>query len=106
MAGRRLLPDGVGSALSDRPLRRRAMRVKFYYSSQDEPGAQYPCDIQAALEKIQRLKAIGVDAQGIDVAGMDDVFRPYHAALTGPPATVRAVFGMRGALGAPFRSAT
>jgi len=78
------------------------MRVKFYYSSQDEPGAQYPCDIQAALEKIQQLKAIGVDAQAIDVAGMDDVFRPYHAALTGPPATVRAVFGMRGALEADF----
>ena len=78
------------------------MRVKFYYSSKDEPGAQYPCDIQAALEKIQRLKAAGVDAEAIDVAGMDDVFRPYHAALTGPPATVRAVFGMRGALEADF----
>ncbi len=78
------------------------MRVKFYYSSGDEPGAQYPCDVQAALEKIQRLKAVGVDAEAIDVAGMDDVFRPYHAALTGPPATVRAVFGMRGALEADF----
>jgi len=78
------------------------MRVKFYYSSNDEPGAQYPCNIQAALEKIQRLKAVRVDAEAIDVAGMDDVFRPYHAALTGPPATVRAVFGMRGALEADF----
>lgn len=78
------------------------MRVKFYYSSKEEPGAQYPCDIQAALEKIQRLNAVGVDAEAIDVAGMDDVFRPYHAALTGPPATVRAVFGMRGALEADF----
>lgn len=78
------------------------MRVKFYYSSKEEPGAQYPCDIQAALEKIQRLKAVGVDTEAIDVAGMDDVFRPYHAALTGPPATVRAVFGMRGALEADF----
>lgn len=78
------------------------MRVKFYYSSSDEPGAQYPCDIHAALDKIERLKAIGVDAEAVDVAGMDDVFRPYHAALTGPPATVRAVFGMRGALEADF----
>lgn len=78
------------------------MRVKFYYSSKEEPGAQYPCDIQTALEKIQRLKAVRVDAEAIDVAGMDDVFRPYHAALTGPPATVRAVFGMRGALEADF----
>lgn len=78
------------------------MRVKFYYSSKDEPGAQYPCDIQAAVGKIQRLKAVGVDAEAIDVAGMDDVFRSYHAALTGPAATVRAVFGMRGALEADF----
>jgi hypothetical protein len=78
------------------------MRVKFYYSSSDQPGAQYPCDIQAVLEKIQRLKAVGVDAEAIDVAGIDDVFRPYHAALTGPPAAVRAVFGMRGALEADF----
>lgn len=78
------------------------MRVKFYYSSKEEPGAQYPCDIQAALEKLRRLKAVGVDAEAIDVAGMDDLFRPYHAALTGPPATVRAVFGMRGALEADF----
>ncbi len=78
------------------------MKVKFFYSSKDEPGAQYPVNIQAALDKIKRLKADGVDAEGIDVAGMDDVFRAYHAALTGPPATVRAVFGMKGALEADF----
>lgn len=78
------------------------MKVKFYYSSKDDPGAQYPCDIQAALAKIQRLKADGIEAEAIDVAGMDDLFRLYHAALTGPPATVRAVFGMRGALESDF----
>jgi hypothetical protein len=78
------------------------MKVKFFYSSKDEPGAQYPVNIQAALDKIKRLKAAGVDAEAIDVAGMDDMFRAYHAALTGPPATVRAVFGMKGALEADF----
>jgi hypothetical protein len=78
------------------------MKVKFFYSSKDQPGAQYPCDIQAALEKMKRLQAAGIDAEAIDVAGMDDVFRSYHAALTGPPATVRAVFGMRGALESDF----
>jgi hypothetical protein len=78
------------------------MKVKFYYSSNDEPGAQYPCDIPGAMDKIKRLKATGVDAEAVDVAGMDDLFRPYHAALTGPPAAVRAVFGMRGALEADF----
>jgi hypothetical protein len=78
------------------------MKVKFYYSSKDKPGQQYPCDIAAALEKIKRLK----NAEAIDVAGVEDVFRFYHAALTGPPATVRAVFGMKGALEADFGRAT
>ncbi len=78
------------------------MKVKFYYSSNDKPGEQYPCNIQAALDKIRQLKARGIEAEAIDVAGTDDLFRPYHAALTGPPATVRAVFGMKGALEADF----
>ncbi len=78
------------------------MKVKFYYSSKDKPGEQYPCNNQAALEKIRQLKAKGVEAEAIDVAGLADVFRSYHAALTGPPATVRAVFGMKGGLEADF----
>lgn len=78
------------------------MKVKFYYSSKDQPGAQYPCNNEAALEKIKLLNAVGVDAQAIDVAGMDDVFRAYHAALTGPPAAVRAVFGMKGGMEPDF----
>jgi hypothetical protein len=78
------------------------MRVKFYYSSKDKPGEQYPCNVEAALAKVQQLGADGVDVEAIDVADVADVFRPYHAALTGPPATVRAVFGMRGALEADF----
>lgn len=78
------------------------MKVKFYYSSKDKPGEQYPCNIEAALDKVRQLKERGIDAEAIDVAGMDDLFRQYHAALTGPPATVRAVFGMKGALEADF----
>ncbi len=78
------------------------MKVKFYYSSKEKPGEQYPVNVDAALEKIRQLKERGVDAEAIDVAGMDDLFRLYHAALTGPPATVRAVFGMKGALEADF----
>ena len=78
------------------------MKVKFYYSSKDQPGEQYPSNNPAALEKVRQLKASGVDAEAIDVAGWNDVFRPYHAALTGPPATVRAVFGMKGGLEADF----
>lgn len=82
------------------------MKVKFYYSSKDKPGEQYPCNNTAALEKIKQLKARGVDAEAIDVANVPDVFRFYHAALTGPPATVRAVFGMKGGLEADFGRAT
>lgn len=82
------------------------MKVKFYYSSKDKPGEQYPCNNAAALEKVKALKARGIDAEAIDVAGVEDVFRFYHAALTGPPATVRAVFGMKGGLEADFGRAT
>src|SRR6266511_4395929 len=82
------------------------MKVKFYYSSKDKPGEQYPCDNAAALKKIEALKSKGIDAEAIDVANVEDVFRFYHAALTGPPATVRAVFGMKGGLEADFGRAT
>jgi hypothetical protein len=82
------------------------MKVKFYYSSKDKPGEQYPCNNAAALEKVKALKARGADVEAIDVASVDDVFRFYHAALTGPPATVRAVFGMKGGLEADFGRAT
>ena len=78
------------------------MKVKFYYSSKDKPGEQYACDTTACLAKIEILKKQGVDAEAVDVAGVDDLFRFYHSALTGPPATVRAVFGMKGALEADF----
>ena len=32
------------------------MKVKFYYSSKDKPGEQYPCNNAAALEKIKTMK--------------------------------------------------
>lgn len=82
------------------------MKVKFYYSSRDEPGRQYPCDNRAAVAKIDELRARGVEAEAIDVAGMEDVFRPYIMALTGPPATARAVFGMKGGMEADFGRST
>jgi len=78
------------------------MKVKFFYSTKDKPGQQYPCNVTAALDKVKALKNTGLDVEAIDVSKMDDVFRLYHAALTGPPATVRAVFGMKGALEADF----
>jgi hypothetical protein len=82
------------------------MKVKFYYSSKEKPGEQYACNNAACLEKIKALKGNGVDAEAIDVAGVEDVFRFYHSALTGPPATVRAIFGMKGGLETDFGRAT
>jgi hypothetical protein len=82
------------------------MKVKFYYSSKHQPGAQYPCDIASCLEKVKKLKAKGMDAEAVDVANVEDMFRLYHSALTGPPATVRAVFGMKGALETDFGRTT
>jgi hypothetical protein len=82
------------------------MKVKFYYSTKDKPGEQYPCNNTACLEKVKALNSKGVEAEAIDVAGVADVFRFYHSALTGPPATVRAVFGMKGGLETDFGRAT
>ena len=82
------------------------MKVKFYYSSKDKPGEQYPNNNEACVAKIKALKSRGADAEAVDVASIEDVFRLYHAALTGPPATVRAVFGMKGGLEADFGRAT
>ena len=55
------------------------MKVKFYYSSKDKPGEQYPCNVAACLEKVKALKGYGVDAEAIDVAGVKDVFRFYRS---------------------------
>ena len=40
------------------------MKVKFYYSSKDKPGEQYPCNNAACLEKVKTLKSQGVRRRG------------------------------------------
>ncbi len=32
------------------------MKVKFFYSTKDQPGEQYPCDTSACVKKIDVLK--------------------------------------------------
>ncbi len=73
-------------------------RVEFYYSSAQKPGEAFPCDNARALELIKKLQAQGIDAKAIDVAGMKDRFPIYHKAVSGPDASVRPVFGAKGAL--------
>ena len=40
------------------------MKVKFYYSTKDKPGEQYPCNIAACLDKVKTLKAQGRRRRG------------------------------------------
>ena len=83
------------------------MKVKFYYSSKDKPGEQYPCNIAAALEQGQGAEGAKASTPRRSTwPASTDVFRFYHSALTGPPATVRAVFGMKGALEPDFGRVT
>ncbi len=73
-------------------------RVEFYYSSKQKSGELFPCDNAKALDLIKRLHAQGVDAKAIDVANVPDRFPIYHKAVSGPDASVRPVFGAKGAL--------
>jgi len=75
-----------------------AKRVEFYYSSAQSSGSLFPCDNNRALELIKKLQAKGVDAKAIDVAGVKDRFPIYHKSVSGPDASVRPVFGAKGAL--------
>jgi hypothetical protein len=72
--------------------------VEFYYSSKQKPGELFPCDNNKALELLNSLKAAGVDAKAVDVASVKDRFPIYHKSVSGPDATVRPVFGAKGAL--------
>jgi hypothetical protein len=73
-------------------------RVEFYYSSAQKPGETFPCNIQRALELVKELQAAGVNCKAIDVAEVKDRFPTYHKAVSGPDASVRPVFGFKGAL--------
>jgi hypothetical protein len=73
-------------------------RVEFYYSSAEKPGETFPCDNNRAIELVKKLQASGVEAKAIDVAGVKDRFPIYHKSVSGPDASVRPVFGAKGAL--------
>lgn len=73
-------------------------RIEFYYSSAQKPGETFSCDNNKALGLIKNLQAAGVDAKAIDVANVKDRFPIYHKSVSGPDASVRPVFGFKGAL--------
>jgi hypothetical protein len=73
-------------------------RVEFYYSTAKKPGEAFPCDNNKALTLVKNLQSAGVDAKAIDVASVKDRFPIYHKSVSGPDASVRPVFGFKGAL--------
>ncbi|MGA2903607.1 MAG: hypothetical protein ABSD98_07240 [Candidatus Korobacteraceae bacterium] len=75
-----------------------AKQVEFYYSSSQKPGQTFPCDIPRALQLVKQLQAAGVTCKATDVDGVKDRFPIYHKSVTGPDASVRPVFGFKGAL--------
>ena len=76
----------------------RAARVEFYYSSQDEPAKQFSCDIAKALALCEHLSGRGMRVLVQDCAHQPVLFKVYNAAVTGPSASKRPVFGAKGAL--------
>jgi len=47
---------------------------------------------------VKKLQAGGVEAKAVDVSGVKDRFPIYHKLVSGPDASVRPVFGFKGAL--------
>jgi hypothetical protein len=78
------------------------MKVEFYHSSKHAPGAQFPCDNKKAIELCQQLQAKGVSVKVQDLAEEQVAFMTYNAAVTGPPAAKRSVFGAKGGLQEDF----
>lgn len=93
-------PEAVATAAGG--AKKAPKRVEFYYSSARKSGDTYPCDVSKALELVNKLQAAGVDCKAIDVAAIKDCFPIYHKSVTGPDATVRPVFGFKGALADDF----
>ncbi len=78
-------------------------RVEFYYSSKDAAGQQYFNDNHKTLQLLEQLKAKGVEVKITDMAGFSgSIFMTYNAAVTGPKADKRSVFGTKGALEPEF----
>ena len=91
-------PDPAAATVTAAATATGKKRVEFYYSSTQKPGEAFFCDNAHALDQVKKLEAKGVDAKAIDTAGIKDRFPIYHKAVSGPDASVRPVFGAKGAL--------
>ena len=81
------------------------MKVELYYSSKHEPAKQYSCDNKKAVDLANQLKGKGVNIKIQDCGEQPAAFMTYNAAVTGPSAAKRAVFGTKGALEEEFGKA-
>ena len=79
-------------------------KVRFFYSSKVSPSNQFACDCSNAVNLLDALKTKGIEVEIEDVAGKDedDTFMDYHRAANGPTASLRSVFGTKGALASDF----
>ncbi len=78
------------------------LRVEFFYSTKVAPTSQFSCDIRKATDLCEKLRAKGVAVEVSDVEVKPPGFAKYNAAVTGPSAAKRAVFGAKGALEEDF----
>lgn len=73
-------------------------KVVFYYSSKVQPESKYECSIENVKAKIQEFAKTGAKVELIDMENVNDPFRMYTYASTGPAANRRNVLGaVRGA---------
>ena len=91
-------PDPAATTAAATTAAKGAKRAEFYYSSKQKSGELFPCDNNKALELVKALQAAGMDAKAIDVSTVKDRFPIYHKSVSGPDATIRPVFGAKGAL--------
>lgn len=92
------LPFAKAAAASGGEVKTGHKTVEFYYSTTAKPGETFPCDLARALDLIKRLQDAGMECKAVDVSTVKDRFPIYHKAVTGPDATLRPVFGFKGAL--------
>jgi hypothetical protein len=79
------------------------LRVEFFYGSKDRPSEQFFSDVETTLDLLEKLAKSGVEVKTVDLSTFQgDLFPIYNAAVTGPEAARRAVFGAKGALQEEF----
>ncbi len=79
------------------------LRVEFFYSSKDRPSEQFFSDAETTLDLLEKLAESGIAVKTVDLSTFrGDLFPIYNAAVTGPEAAKRSVFGAKGALQEEF----